>query len=453
VVALGTPEGGDRWRLLVRGPEGGYAGIVGLRDQALSVSGSLGQWSEIEGRRLGHVIDPRSGEPLGRPLVALALAPTAGDAEAWSKALLVLGEREGIAALEAATGVEGLLLGEGGPLAATTGFAAAARFEASSEPLGPAPRDAEGRFQNFDGPRAKAPASVTLPFFARRVFGFLRDVAGAPARVPDPLAELAHHSEATVTWIGHATVLVHHDGVRYLTDPAWSDRAGPYGAIGARRFVAPALPLEHLPPLDFVLISHNHYDHLDLPTLVELQRRQPAVPFFVPLGNGALLRGAGLRGVTELDWGESAEVGPVEVHCLPAKHWSARGLRDQNAALWSSWAVLGAARRVFFAGDSGAFPGFAAIGRRLGPFDLAALPIGAYEPAAMMKAVHLNPEEAIEAARSLGARRTLGIHWGTFDLTDEPLGEPPARFLRALRTSGLPDDAGWVFRIGETRSF
>ncbi len=130
VVALGAPEAGARWRLLVRGPGDGYAGLVALRDQALSVSESLGQWSEIEGRRLGHVIDPRSGEPLARPLVALALAPTAGDAEAWSKALLVLGEREGIARLEAAPGVEGLLLGEGGRLAATRGFDAAAHFEA-----------------------------------------------------------------------------------------------------------------------------------------------------------------------------------------------------------------------------------------------------------------------------------------------------------------------------------
>lgn len=130
VLALGRPEDGERWRLLVRAPGGGYAGVIALRDQALSVSGSLGQWTEIEGRRLGHVLDPRSGEPLARPLVAVVLAPSAGDAEAWSKALLVLGEGEGIARLEAAQGVEGLLLGEGGRLAATRGFDAASRFEA-----------------------------------------------------------------------------------------------------------------------------------------------------------------------------------------------------------------------------------------------------------------------------------------------------------------------------------
>jgi N-acyl-phosphatidylethanolamine-hydrolysing phospholipase D len=200
-------------------------------------------------------------------------------------------------------------------------------------------------------------------------------------------------------------------------------------------------------------VSHNHYDHLDLGALGELRRRQPSVRFFVPLGNGELLRGAGIENVTELDWGESAEVGRVRVHCLPAQHWSARALTDENRALWSSWAVTGATRRVYFAGDTGAFPGFAAIGRELGPFDLAALPIGAYEPTEMMRPVHMDPEEAVAAALALRARRTVGIHWGTYDLTDEPLGEPPLRFRAAVGAAGLDPDQGWVLRIGETREF
>jgi N-acyl-phosphatidylethanolamine-hydrolysing phospholipase D len=332
-------------------------------------------------------------------------------------------------------------------------IAAGAGATPAGDGLGPAPRDAEGRFQNFDGPRAGVPVSVTLPFFARRVFGFLRSPEGAPPRVADPLGELAHHSVATVTWIGHATALVRQDGVRYLTDPAWSERAGPGGRVGARRFVPPALALRELPPLDFVLISHNHYDHLDLPALAELHRLQPQLRFFVPLGNAELLRGEGIDGVSELDWGERAQVGDVEVRCLPSQHWSARGLFDENAALWSSWAVLGKQRRVYFSGDTGAFSGFAEIGRRLGPFDLALLPIGAYEPARMMQPVHLDPEEAAFAARDLRAQRVLGIHWGTYDLTDEPLGEPPLRFAAALGAAGLQADQGWVFRIGETREF
>jgi N-acyl-phosphatidylethanolamine-hydrolysing phospholipase D len=321
------------------------------------------------------------------------------------------------------------------------------------EALGPAPRDASGRFQNFDGPRKPVRAAVTLPFFGRRMMGFLRKADGVPEAVTDPLAELGRHSEATVTWLGHATVLLRHDGVRYLTDPAWAERAGPLGIVGARRLVPPAFPLAALPPLDFVVISHNHYDHLDLAALEELHRLQPELRFFVPLGNAALLRGAGIGSVHELDWGETARVRDVTVHCLPSQHWSARGPFDENEALWSSWAVVGAARRVYFSGDTGAFPGFAAIGRRLGPFHLAALPIGAYEPAEMMQPVHLNPEETVEAALALRAERTLGVHWGTYDLTDEPLGEPPVRFRAALAAAGLEAERGWVFRIGETREF
>jgi N-acyl-phosphatidylethanolamine-hydrolysing phospholipase D len=335
-----------------------------------------------------------------------------------------------------------LALAGGAPAAAETGAGG----------LGPAPRDAAGRFQNFDGPRLPTRTAVTFPFFARRVLG-LHGAEGAPERVADAVGELARHSEATATWIGHATVLVRHDSVAYLTDPAWSERAGPFGAFGARRFVAPAVALAELPRIDFVVISHNHYDHLDLRTLTELHRLQPKLQFFVPLGNGKLLRAEGIDGVTELDWGESAGVGNVRVHCLPSRHWSARGMRDENRALWSSWAVIGPARRVYFSGDTGFFPGFAEIGRRLGPFDLAALPIGAYEPAEMMQPVHLNPEEAVAAARALGAQRTLAIHWGTYDLTDEPLGEPPVRFRAALAAAGLEAERGWVLRIGETREF
>jgi N-acyl-phosphatidylethanolamine-hydrolysing phospholipase D len=341
-----------------------------------------------------------------------------------------------------------------GPLALALGLGALAPAPAQpgGDVLGPAPRDAAGRFRNPDGAGPGAPLSVTLPFFARRVFGLLRSPAGAPERVPDALEELAHHSDATVTWIGHATVLVRQGDVRWLTDPNWSERAGPGGPFGARRFVAPGLALAELPPLDFVVISHNHYDHLDLPTLVELHRLQPDVPFLVPLGNGALLREEGIGDVRELDWGESQEIRSVRVECLPSQHWSRRSPFDANAALWSSWAVIGAGRRVYFSGDTGAFPGFATIGRRLGPFDLALLPIGAYAPEAMMRAVHLNPEEAVEAGRALAAQRVLAIHWGTFDLTDEPIGEPPERFRRAAQAAGL-GDRGWVFRIGETRAF
>jgi N-acyl-phosphatidylethanolamine-hydrolysing phospholipase D len=211
--------------------------------------------------------------------------------------------------------------------------------------------------------------------------------------------------------------------------------------------------IEDLPPIDFVVVSHNHYDHLDLPTLVALAERDPQTRFFVPLENGELLRDKGIDNVEELDWGAASEVAGVRVHCLPAQHWSKRGVGDDQKALWSSWAVVGAERRFYFAGDTGYFDGFSRIAAALGPFDLAALPIGAYEPVAMMKAWHLNSEEAIQAAVDLETRRALAMHYGTFDLSDEPLEEPPERFLRAAAETELAGDAAWVMQIGEVRPF
>jgi N-acyl-phosphatidylethanolamine-hydrolysing phospholipase D len=248
--------------------------------------------------------------------------------------------------------------------------------------------------------------------------------------------------------------------VSFLTDPIWSDTVSPLGFGGPRRFVPPGLALDDLPPIDFVLISHNHYDHLDLPTLTALAARDRATRFFVPLGNGALLRENGIANVEELDWGGSREVqrasgehAGVRIHCVPSQHWSRRGLDDERSALWSSWVVVGRERRFYFAGDTGYFAGFAKIGAALGPFDLAALPIGAYEPVAMMKQSHLNPEEAVRAAVELDSRAALSIHYGTFDLSDEPLDEPPRRFRAAAAESALGADGAWVLRIGEVREF
>jgi len=321
--------------------------------------------------------------------------------------------------------------------------------------LGPAPRDAEGRFLNTIGPISHADFGVRFPFFLRRMAGQLRTRPGAPASVANDgtfLRENALHSKPTVTWIGHATLLVQMDHVTFLTDPIWSDTPSPV-ALGPRRFVAPGLALEDLPFIDFVLISHNHFDHLDLPTLEALAERDPATRFFVPLGNAALLRESGIENIEELDWGGSIAHAGVQVVCTPSQHWSRRTLNDERSALWSSWVVVGKERRFYFAGDTGYFAGFVEIARALGPFHLAALPIGAYEPVAMMKDSHLNPEEAVQAALDLDARAALGMHFGTFDLSDEPLEEPPRRFHAAAAESPLGADGAWVLRIGETRGF
>ncbi len=329
-----------------------------------------------------------------------------------------------------------------------------ARRDAAS--LGPAPRGDDGRFTNPGGPLAHGGIRVQLPFFLRRVAGAFRSRPGAPEAVPNDgafLRENARHSTPTVTWIGHATLLVQMDHVSFLTDPTWSDTASPVSFAGPRRYVPPGVALEDLPPIDFVVVSHNHYDHLDVATLRALAQRDPHTRFLVPLGNGDLLRRNGIDDVGELDWGESEEIAGVRVHCLPARHWSKRGLRDDNRALWSSWAVVGPTRSFYHAGDTGWFDGFARIGEVFGGFDLAAVPIGAYEPVAMMHDAHLNPEEAVRAVLALGARRSVGMHFGTFDLTDEPLDEPPRRFRAAAAPEGLAPDSAWVLRIGETRPF
>ena len=202
-----------------------------------------------------------------------------------------------------------------------------------------------------------------------------------------------------------------------------------------------------------MVISHNHYDHLDLPTLRTLAERNPETQFYVPLGNASLLQEQGIDKVEELDWGQTALYKGVTIHCLPSQHWSKRSLTDDHKALWSSWAVTGSDRRFFFAGDTGYFSGFEAIGSRLGPFDLVALPIGAYAPRAMMRESHMNPEEALLAAIDLQASRAVAIYFGTFDLSDEPLAEPPLRFRNAARNSELGEESAWIFNIGETREF
>ena len=333
---------------------------------------------------------------------------------------------------------------------------AEAKAEDLAASLGPAPRDLAGRFENVAGPIEHAGPTVTVPFFLRRIAGAFRSRPNAPERIENDgawLRDNASSSAPSLTWVGHATLLVQLGHVTFLTDPVWSDTASPISFAGPRRHVPPGISLDDLPAIDFVVISHNHYDHLDLSTLEALAGRDPDTRFYVPLGNAKLLREADISNVEELDWGESVDHAGVQVTCLPTQHWSKRGLTDDRRALWSSWAVTAEDRRFYFAGDSGAFDGFGAIGEALGPFDLAALPIGAYEPVAMMKPFHLNPEEAVEAGRALRAQRLVGMHFGTFDLTDEPLDEPPTRFRRAGHTAGYADEDVWVLHIGETRPF
>jgi N-acyl-phosphatidylethanolamine-hydrolysing phospholipase D len=257
----------------------------------------------------------------------------------------------------------------------------------------------------------------------------------------------------TVTWVGHSTLLVQLDGVSLLTDPIWSERASPVTFAGPRRVITPAVRFEDLPPIDLVLVSHDHYDHLDAPTIARLwATHRPR--FLVPLGFKAWFAELGIDAVDELDWWESRTVKGVTVVCAPVQHWSARSLRDENRRLWASWAVLGRERRFYFAGDTGYYaPIFQEIGRRLGPFDLAAIPIGAYMPRAMMQFSHLTPDEALQVQDDVRAQRLVAIHWGTFNLAQEPLDEPPVRLEAEGRRRGLDPERIWVLRHGETRGW
>ncbi|MEO6443998.1 MAG: MBL fold metallo-hydrolase [Gemmatimonadaceae bacterium] len=277
-----------------------------------------------------------------------------------------------------------------------------------------------------------------------------RAIPSHPARVSAP--------KVVVTWVGHSSFLIQLDGVNLLTDPMWSDRASPLSFLGPKRLVPPGIPFDALPPIDAVLLSHNHYDHLDAPTVRHLARRYPDTAWFTPLGIAPFVRARGASSVAELDWWEEASLGGVRVACTPAQHFSARGLRDRGRTLWCGWSIMGPTRRVFFAGDSAYHPEFVRIGERHGPFDITMLPVGAYEPRWFMQPVHMTPEEGVRAHldvcaphESRGSTVMVPMHWGTFRLTDEPMDEPPARARAAWDAEGLPERALWLLSHGETR--
>ncbi len=253
-----------------------------------------------------------------------------------------------------------------------------------------------------------------------------------------------------VTFVNHATVLIQQDGVNVLTDPIWSERASPFPFAGPRRVRPPGIRLEDLPPIDAVVISHNHYDHMDVATLKRLRERFTRMRIFAGLGNRAFLESKGLDRVEELDWWQSATVGGVEIIGVPTRHFSNRGLCDRNTTLWLGYVVRGPAGMAYFAGDTGFGGHFAAVRERLGPVRLALLPIGAYKPEWFMAPVHVSPAEAVEAHLALGAKTSVGMHFGTFILADDGETEPVEALERAKKERGV--DAFWVLGFGEGRN-
>lgn len=330
----------------------------------------------------------------------------------------------------------------------------------------PAHHDPRGGFRNpWANSAAGSPASV-LKWMTER----FRDPPprDPPARVFERATPAVAHPHAAadelrVTWVGHSSLLVQLAGLNILTDPVWARRVGPLGVFGPRRWVAPGLALEQLPPLDLVLLSHNHYDHFDRRAIRRLARAHQAL-WCVPLGLRTTLTGLGAAEVEEFDWWQARprttpRGTPVDVTAVPAQHFSGRGLTDRNRTLWCGFVVRRGPQAVFFAGDSALHPDFGAIGAQLGPFDAVLMPIGAYEPRWFMRPVHMSADEAIAAHVALlaahpadrPAPKFVPMHWGTFKLTDEPMDEPPVRARAAWDAAGLPPDDFWLLRHGETR--
>lgn len=271
---------------------------------------------------------------------------------------------------------------------------------------------------------------------------------------PDP-HRLAHPPEAPqLVWLGHSSFLFQYRGLNLLTDPVLSDRASPFRLVGPRRHTPPALIVADLPEIHRVLISHNHYDHLDETTVRQLFRRfGDSLCFCVPSGLRDWFEKRGIHNLVELGWWQSRALsGGQEVFCLPAQHFSGRTPTDTNMSLWCSWLVEIDGFRLYFAGDTGYGSLFKTIGELFAPVDLALLPIGAYDPRWFMAPVHVAPDEAVSIHRDIGARQSVAMHWGTFVLTDEPMDEPPRRLRAALERHGLSDSDFRVMQHGETWS-
>jgi len=265
-------------------------------------------------------------------------------------------------------------------------------------------------------------------------------------------------AERTMTWIGHATVLLQTAGKNIITDPVFSDRTSPVQFAGPKRQVPLMMSYDELPPIDVVFISHNHYDHLDVGTVKEFQRRFPNAVWIVPLGLKPWFAEFKVADVRELDWWDSLTLDGLKYTFVPVQHWSKRSLSDTNRSLWGGIVIEdagpagGTPLRFLYTGDTGYSQDFKDIGARFpGGFDWLAVPIGAYEPRWFMRAQHVNPDESVQIFRDVGARQAIGVHWGTFVLTDEPLDQPPKDLAVALGKYGVDAAKFHVFKNGETR--
>ncbi|MFF0720003.1 MBL fold metallo-hydrolase [Micromonospora sp. NPDC003816] len=330
----------------------------------------------------------------------------------------IAGSVAGVAAL---AGLAGLAWAARGVPAALGGRLAGARAERAAR----SPQFHDGTFHNRASTRTAPVPDSNL--FREMIFGKQqrRPTGAVPLVRPTPAPDVDRARELNLVWYGHASTLIEIEGRRVLLDPVWSDRCSPSDAVGPRRLHEPPVRLDELPQLDAILISHDHYDHLDMATVRELTARQSA-PFLVPLGVGAHLDrwGVPAHRVIELDWSQTHRVADLEITCTAAQHFSGRGLR-RNGTLWSSWVVAGRQRKVYYTGDSGYFDGYAEIGAAHGPFDATLVQIGAYDRA--WPGIHMFPEEAVAAHLDLRGGLFVPVHWATFNLALHDWSEPVDR--------------------------
>lgn len=305
------------------------------------------------------------------------------------------------------------------------------------------------RFFNPWGPTDRTLADVVIWQRTRQRAAWPESV---PLAIYPPPPVTVARGRVALTFIGHSTFLLRTADAVILTDPVFTTHAGPFGRLGPRRVRPPAIPIDALPAIDLALVSHNHYDHLQPSSLRALARRgDPA--FVTALGLGRYLGRRGLRRVTEMDWWQMATIGATRVTCVPAQHFSARTPWNRNRTLWSGFVVESGGVTMYFAADTGYSPVFAEIGRRFPDIDVALLPIGAYEPRWFMQPVHVNAEEAVRIHLDVRPRVSIGMHFGTFQLTDEAIDEPLHALARARVQHGVAADAFRTLGFGETAVF